>query len=338
VNTAPAWSDAPARPRRRTGISQLLRLLAVPAALLVLVPAAPVPAHAEPGLTEVERQLSAVGEKMERATEQYNDAREDLKASRAREAALKVQAGLVRKKLTGYRAQVEAYAALTYRSGTSPFLSVLENGSTQRAMDQMTFLTYLSEQHRAELNALLDAKAELVAAQSRIEREVAAQVKHENTLRSRRAAILADVSRWEKLRKKLAPAGSTGGPPPVYTGAAVGRARLALKFAYAQIGKPYVWGAAGPGSFDCSGLTLRAWERAGVYMPHSASKQYARFPKVSRSKLKPGDLVFFYRDLHHVGIYIGGGKMIHAPTTGRNVEIAGIDSAYRQYMGAVRPF
>jgi cell wall-associated NlpC family hydrolase len=118
----------------------------------------------------------------------------------------------------------------------------------------------------------------------------------------------------------------------------VGRARLALKFAYAQIGKPYVWGAAGPGSFDCSGLTLRAWERAGVYMPHSASKQYARFPKVSRSKLKPGDLVFFYRDLHHVGIYIGGGKMIHAPTTGRNVEIAGIDSAYRQYMGAVRPF
>jgi cell wall-associated NlpC family hydrolase len=112
-------------------------------------------------------------------------------------------------------------------------------------------------------------------------------------------------------------------------------ARLVLTYAITQLGKPYVFAAAGPDTFDCSGLTLMAWRQAGVSMAHFAATQYASFPKVSIDALQPGDLVFFYPTIHHVGIYIGGGKMIHAPHTGDVVRVASIYR--RSLVGAVRP-
>ncbi len=119
-------------------------------------------------------------------------------------------------------------------------------------------------------------------------------------------------------------------PPPVDWGAPT-----ALSIARAQIGKPYVWGAAGPNTFDCSGLTLYAWGKVGISMIHFAASQYAEFPHVSRAQLQPGDLVFFGSPIHHEGIYEGGGIMIDAPETGENVRR---DSIYRpDYAGASRP-
>ncbi|MBO1417483.1 C40 family peptidase, partial [Streptomyces sp. FH025] len=120
-------------------------------------------------------------------------------------------------------------------------------------------------------------------------------------------------------------------------GPATGRAADAVKFAYAQLGKPYVWGATGPGSFDCSGLTGAAWKAAGVSLPRVSQDQWNAGQRISRADLQPGDLVFFYSDLHHVGIYIGDGKMIHAPRTGKNVEILPIDSMDGPFMGGTRP-
>jgi cell wall-associated NlpC family hydrolase len=107
-----------------------------------------------------------------------------------------------------------------------------------------------------------------------------------------------------------------------------GSAGSVVSFAKAQLGKPYVFGAAGPNSFDCSGLTLAAWARAGVSMSHSAHLQYSAFPHVSRANALPGDLMFFYGDRHHVGIFIGGNQMIHAPTPGEPVQVANIDTPY----------
>ena len=85
-----------------------------------------------------------------------------------------------------------------------------------------------------------------------------------------------------------------------------------MAFAKAQVGKPYIWAAAGPNAYDCSGLTMAAWGKAGVVMAHGSRDQYADFPKVSSSQLQPGDLVLFYSDMHHVGIYVGNGMVIHA--------------------------
>ncbi|MEQ4205545.1 NlpC/P60 family protein [Actinopolymorpha sp. B17G11] len=113
------------------------------------------------------------------------------------------------------------------------------------------------------------------------------------------------------------------------------RGEIALAFARDQLGEPYVYGADGPDSWDCSGLTMKAWEAAGVSLPHSSSRQYDSSPKVARSNLRPGDLVFYYSDLHHVGLYAGDGKVLHAPKPGDNVEYINID--YMPYAGATRP-
>jgi cell wall-associated NlpC family hydrolase len=310
--------------------------------VFALLSAAPGRAEPTPSLAEAERQMAALGEKMGVATEQYNDAREDLKASRAREAKLTADMNQVRLKLGAYEGQLAAFADLSYRGGRiQEIATVLNSGSPQDLFDQLAFLEHLGTRRQGELNALLDAKKKVATAQARIAQEVDARAKHEQLLRVRRAAIVADLAKWEALRKRMSPKASRsadrGSPPPVYDGPAAGRARTVVQFAYAQLGKPYEWGADGPGSFDCSGLTMRAWAQVGVSMPHSASKQFRAFPKVPRSQLQPGDIVLFYSDLHHNGIYIGNGKMIHAPTTGDVVRIASITSSYMPYMGAVRP-
>lgn len=122
----------------------------------------------------------------------------------------------------------------------------------------------------------------------------------------------------------------SGPPPPVKGGAGT-----AVATAAAQIGKPYEWAAEGPDSFDCSGLTMYAWAKGGVSLPHSSGAQYASLPHVARSQLRPGDLVFFGSPIHHVGIYEGGGVMINAPETGENVRRDSI--ARSDYVGAARP-
>jgi cell wall-associated NlpC family hydrolase len=101
-----------------------------------------------------------------------------------------------------------------------------------------------------------------------------------------------------------------------------GRAGTALKFALKQIGDRYVFGAAGLVTWDCSGLTMRAYQAAGVSLPHSSAAQSRMGKKVSLSALKPGDLLFFGRPVSHVGIYLGGGKMVHAPRSGSRVKVA----------------
>ena len=113
------------------------------------------------------------------------------------------------------------------------------------------------------------------------------------------------------------------------------QAAKAVQVAMAQIGKPYVWAGAGPNDFDCSGLTMYAWGAAGVLMPHSAADQYAMFPHVNRSDLQPGDLVFFFTPIDHVGMYVGGGQMVDAPETGQDVQVQAV--FWNDYAGAARP-
>jgi peptidoglycan DL-endopeptidase CwlO len=103
----------------------------------------------------------------------------------------------------------------------------------------------------------------------------------------------------------------------------------------AQIGKPYRYAAVGPGSFDCSGLTMYAWAAAGVRLPHSSAAQYSSLPHVSQDQLAPGDLVFYGHPIHHVGMYIGNGQYVHAPQTGDVVKVASIFRS--DWAGAARP-
>ncbi|MFF7410783.1 C40 family peptidase [Streptomyces lydicus] len=128
--------------------------------------------------------------------------------------------------------------------------------------------------------------------------------------------------------------GSTGGGGTT-GGTQSTKAEKALAFARAQIGKPYVWGATGPSSYDCSGLTQAAWKAAGVDLPRTTWDQVKVGQRVATSDLQPGDLVFFFDDISHVGMYIGGGKMIHAPHPGADVREESI--YYMPIYGSVRP-
>lgn len=128
-----------------------------------------------------------------------------------------------------------------------------------------------------------------------------------------------------------APAGGVLSNPPVSSGASA-----AVAEAKRQLGKPYVFGGSGPDNFDCSGLTAWAWKAGGRTLPHSATAQYNMLPHVAITNLQPGDLVFFGSDIHHVGIYSGGGQMIHAPQTGDVVKYSSIASR-SDLVGAARP-
>jgi cell wall-associated NlpC family hydrolase len=112
-------------------------------------------------------------------------------------------------------------------------------------------------------------------------------------------------------------------------------ASTAVSVARQQIGKPYEWAADGPDTFDCSGLTMYAWGKAGVSLPHSSQAQFGSLTHIAKSQLQPGDLVFFGSPIHHVGIYEGGGIMIDAPETGENVRRDSIGRA--DYAGSARP-
>lgn len=171
--------------------------------------------------------------------------------------------------------------------------------------------------------AVQQAQAAEAARQAQVARQAAARAAAAEAARQAAAAARASRDR----------AGQSVVAAPV---SASGRAEAAVRYAYAQLGKPYRWGGAGPNSFDCSGLTMRAWQAAGVNLPHNAAMQYAATRHVPRSQLQPGDLVFFGNPIHHDGIYIGGGKMIEAPYTGANVRIT--DFGYRtDFAGASRP-
>ncbi|MGZ4438635.1 MAG: C40 family peptidase, partial [Nocardioidaceae bacterium] len=159
------------------------------------------------------------------------------------------------------------------------------------------------------------------------------KTKAANAAAARAAAAQAAAPRTPEPSRS-APTTPTA-PVPTASVPASGRAAAAVAYAMAQVGKAYVYGAAGPSAFDCSGLTMQAWSAAGVSLPHSAAAQQGYGTPVSESQLQPGDLVFYYSPVSHVGMYIGGGKIVNAENPSVGVAIAPLHMM--PYAGAVRP-
>ncbi|MGW9282048.1 NlpC/P60 family protein, partial [Streptomyces diastaticus] len=184
-----------------------------------------------------------------------------------------------------------------------------------------TLLSELTAEEKARLAEIERKK------QAEAERKAKERAKQEEAEREAREAA------EEKEREEAGSGGAGSGSGPG-TGSGGGstapgssyaaKAEKVIAFARAQMGKPYVWGAAGPDSFDCSGLTQAAWKTAGISLPRTTWDQVGVGQKVSVDAAQPGDLVFFYDDISHVGIYIGGGEMIHAPKPGADVRVESI--------------
>lgn len=181
-------------------------------------------------------------------------------------------------------------------------------------------------------------RAELIELRGEIEDRVASQADEVARLNAELEAARARQAARAEARREAAAAPPSVGVTAEQVGAAPApnpRAQEAVDAALSQVGKPYKWAAAGPDSYDCSGLTMWAWARAGVSLPHNSTMQYNATPRVPRDDWEPGDLLFFGSPIHHVAMYIGNGKMVEAPYSGQQVRI---NSAYRSdYVGAGRP-
>ncbi len=314
-------------------------LIVVPATSGLAAPTAPAaPAAPAPTAAEARKTHAALAAKMAKATEDYNTAGVMMTRGKAQEKALRSQAATQQAKVKVYEDDVAEFAASAYRGGRIDVVtSLLQSGSPQNFLDQVSTLDRLSRAQRDQLNRLMAAKRALDLQQKKITASVAAQRLNQQTIKTRRAAIEKDLKAWAALDAKLNPRSSGGAVGGSYTGPATGNARTALSAAHAQLGKPYVWAADGPDTFDCSGLTLYVWGKAGVSLPHSSRMQYAGGRKVARADLQPGDLVFFGSPISHVGIFVSGDTIIGAPQTGDVVKFQSISRMGKGYAGATRP-
>jgi cell wall-associated NlpC family hydrolase len=325
------------------------RIAAVAATLIALITAlvgaglivATPSATAKPDLETVKKQVEKYDHEAEQASERFNDARVKLETTRTKLDALNADLTRQEQVVDQMRQQVATMVVDQYQgdalsttsqvvlsSNPDAFLDNLNAVSaynTQRAQVMKQFGTQLDrlklrkaavQAEAARLQKLRDAMA---AEKARID-EKAAKAK----------AVLDDLE--AEARAKILSGGWTGPLPNVQ---ASGQAAAAVRFAMAQVGKAYVYGAAGPNASDCSGLTMRAWGAAGVGLPHSSSAQQGSGTRVSESELRPGDLVFYYSPVSHVGMYIGHGLIVNALNPGAGVRVSGLHSM--PYSGAVRP-
>jgi len=336
-----------ARPSTRTASpggsprAALATLLAIVLAALAGVALTGTAGWAAPTATpeQARQQVDSLQTKMEQATEVYDAARVRLAQSKTKAAALQKQADAQQRTFNDYRALVDAMASSAYRSGNvSQFNSLMSSGSPQTFLDQVATLDQLGRDQRRQIQAMLAAAKSLADTRAAVNAEVARQQREADALARNKAAIEADLAKWRQLVAQYGPAPRADAASAVsYTGPASGRAAVAVRTAYAQLGKPYQWGGAGPNSFDCSGLTMYSWAAAGVSLPHSAEMQFNSGRQVARSDLQPGDLVFFGSPISHVGIFISGDTIIGAPTPGDVVRFQSISNMGLPYAGAVRP-
>jgi cell wall-associated NlpC family hydrolase len=321
-------------------------------------------------------QVQALADKAEIVVEKYDASQDALTAANIQLSADRAAITAAQRTVDSTQGLVDAIARDAYETGAlGGAASVLLSQDPQAAMRGAEYLQRLAQNRDRQLAQATSARNALVQAQAASNQELAsiqalqASLQSEqqtiNALIGKQQAVLAttqtqaaaqvaattQVSRGQTriALPKAAPAlaaKAVAAPKaaprqvtaPIAAVPAVtsSKAAAVLRYAYAQLGKPYRYGASGARSFDCSGLTMRAWAAAGVSIGHNAAGQYASTRHVARSALQPGDLVYFGHPIHHVGIYIGGGKFIEAPYTGADLRISNLSNRH-DYAGASRP-
>lgn len=329
----------PARPRRA---------LVAAVASIALLAVNPSGSAAAPRIDaeEANRQVEALYHKAEQATERYNDVRIALTGAERRFS--RAQGAAARQQSTVHELQqsVGALAAAAYRSGgLDRTLQLLFSEDPDAFLARAAALDALSTRQASALRRVVEARRELDVAQRSAAVQLSAVQAQRRALATEKAevernlrAAQAVLRRLEaKERREFDRASRDDVRTPLVDLPVPNTARAAqvIKFALAQIGDRYVWGAAGPDSWDCSGLTMGAWAAAGVSLPHSSAQQFAGGRQVPRSELTPGDLVYFYKPISHVGLYIGNGQMVDAPNPSKTVRILPISSM--PFAGATRP-
>lgn len=295
------------------------------------------PSQPAPDLKALVAQARALSNEINSLNEQYNGLRIQLNQARtqAAVAAQTYRRDLVR--LAGGKLAVGQLAAQSYMNGglATP-LELLTNSTPETLISRAAFMQVLQQQNGDQVSQIAEGVAAAQRAQESAEQQAkrAKQLTAQMAEKQHQAQGKINLLNSSVFKKAMQVFSQTGNYPniPIPTANTIGA--QALRWALSARGSPYVWGAAGPHAFDCSGLVLWAYAHVGISLPHLAAAQYDMGIHVGRNQLQPGDLVFFYSDIGHVGLYIGNNLMVDAPDFGQDVQVQPV--MWNVYVGAVR--
>ncbi|PZS15237.1 MAG: hypothetical protein DLM57_13170 [Pseudonocardiales bacterium] len=340
----------------------MVAVAALGVAALLIPPAAsatpnpPKPPNPPQSVATVQQQLGDLAFKNTLLVEQYDQSQVAVQAKQRAADHAGQAAALAQTQYAKIRVALSQTLAAQYEGGSfSATGALLSSSDGQNYLDQLSTLNQMTA-HIAQMIARASAaKQATTDAQQQATSLLASAKSKRDELAKQKDSVQKQVDKYTTLLATLTSAQRAAYQramnPSVPKSAVIAAttalqaptahgvsklAQIAIKFALAQVGKPYVFGAAGPDSFDCSGLTLAAWGAAGVPLPHSAADQFNYGTHVSMNQLQPGDLVFLYQPIGHVEIYIGNGMLVSAPQSGENVSVVPLASYSGDFTGATR--
>jgi cell wall-associated NlpC family hydrolase len=335
--------------RLRSIASVAIALIAI-ASPLFLAPSA----EAAQTLAQVQARVRQLEEEATTAAEGAQEAKVKLASLNRTLAGVQAKREIQSQSVSAISKSLSAIAVEQYKTGgLSQSLELLFSSNPALYLSAAGSLEAITRKQSVELRKFQAAKQRLTATSLTVNDKLALVQAAQKKLAAQSARAAAKLAEAESLLSKLkkedrerlarlaeqeedADQKSSLAAAKALSGVS-GRGGKALQYALKQIGDRYVFGAAGMTTWDCSGLTMRAFQTAGVSLPHSSRAQYSYGKSVKRSELKAGDLVFFGRPISHVGIYLGGGKMVHAPRSGSRVKVASASNLGRKpYVGARR--
>jgi len=334
------------------GVSGIRRGVALSAGLVMAgglaVFATGAGAAPQPSVSQVQAKINQLTSQFDKVSEQLDQASQQLSAAQTKLSAVRVRLNNANTQFQAAQANVAATAAAAFEdTGATSIAGVLTSGDPSVVLQQGSLLMELSGNRSAQTKQLLTDASQLAGVEQEMSRTEAGiaglkrQLSDHKTslgkLIDTQKATLASLTVPQQQTVQTNSIGAGGTTSATYTGTTSTQGGKAVAFAYAQLGKPYQWGATGPGSYDCSGLAQAAWAAAGVTIPRTTYEQWAALPHISTSALEPGDLLYF-DGIGHVAIYVGGGDIIDAPQTGMDVQKIPLAGWYKSTLvGAARP-
>jgi peptidoglycan DL-endopeptidase CwlO len=339
--------------RLLAGISGSRRGVAFVAALVMAVGLAAygglAGAAPRPTVAQVQAKINQLTSQFDKISQQLDQASQQLSAARSRLSQVRAHLGHARGRFQAAQASVAQTAAAAFEdTGTMSIAGLLTSGDPSVVLQRGSLLMELSGNRNTQTRQLLTAATQLAGVEQQMQRtetgiaalskQLAGHKKSLTKLIATQKATLASLTVPQQQAVAGNSIGANGTTTATYTGPTSTQAGKAVAFAYAQLGKPYVWGATGPGSYDCSGLVQAAWAAAGVTIPRTTYEMWAALPHIATSAIQPGDLLF-YDGIGHVSMYVGGGYIIDAPRTGLNVQKLPMNTDWyaSTFIGAARP-
>ena len=294
-------------------------------------------ARPQPSLTQLVAQAKQLSNEVDSLGQQYDGLKIQLAQAKAEVKVATLAAQRAEAAMAGSEKAVAQLAATGYMNGgMDPTLQMLTSGDPDQFLGQASTVEQLDNEASMRLTTLQHERVAATRAQVTAQEEIATANTIQSQINGKVKTIQAklDVLNSSALSQAMAVFNKTGSYPDIAAPEATNVGTTALRAALTQRGKPYVWGAAGPDSYDCSGLVMWAFAQEGISLPHYTGSLWNSGLHVSRSDLQPGDLVFFFADISHVGIYLGNGLMVDAPSAGQDVQVQAV--FWDQYVGAVR--